>query len=94
MRKIHVGDTVYFETLDGKTDSMVVAKIVRDKLYDNNNSFLTKKEVVKVVSSPTKGKSGQNKQSKAVTWLESQSGKVVTKKLINEFINYMNNENN
>lgn len=89
MKKIHIGDTVYFETLDGKTDSMVVAEIVRDKLYDDNGSFLTKEEVIKVVPSPTKSQSGQNKQNKAVAWLEAQYGKVVTKKLVNEFINYI-----
>ena len=94
MKKIHIGDIVYFETLDGKTNSMVVAEIVRDKLYDNNGSFLTKKEVIKVVPSPTKSQSVQNKQNKVVAWLEAQSGKVVTKKLIREFINYMNYDKN
>ena len=84
MKKIHIGDTVYFETLDGKKDSMVVAEIVRDKLYDSNHSFLTKNEVIKVVPAPPKSKSGQNKQNKAAAWLEAQSGKVITKKMINE----------
>lgn len=89
MRKIHVGDTVYFETLDGKTDSMVVTEIVRDKLYDNNGAFLMKDDVIKVArlsSQPLE----QKEPNRAVAWLEAQSGKVVTKKLINEFINYMN----
>ena len=90
MGKIHIGDTVYFETLDGKTDSMVVAEIVRDKLYDDNGAFLTKEEVIKITQSQPKQHSKQKKPDKAVALLEAQSGKVVTKKLINEFINYMN----
>ena len=90
MKKINVGDTVYFETLDGKTDSMVVAEIVRDKLYDDNGAFLTKDNVVKITRPSLKQSLEQGEPNKAVAWLEAQSGKVVTKKLINEFINYMN----
>ena len=89
MRKIHVGDTVYFEALDGKTDSMVVAEIVRDKLYDNNGSFLMKDDVIKVTR-PSSQHLERKEPDKVVSWLEAQSGKVVTKKLINEFVNYMN----
>lgn len=74
---------------------MVVHEIVRDKLYDENGAFLTKKEITKVVhseESPLPSHTAKN-EDRAVTWLKTQSGKVVTKKLINEFINYMSNEN-
>ena len=90
MKKIHIGDTVYFETFDGKTDSMVVAEIVRDKLYDENGAFLEKDDVIKVTKSSLRQSLEQREPNKAVAWLEAQSGKVVTKKLINEFVNYMN----
>ncbi len=90
MRKIHVGDTVYFETLDGKIDSMVVAEIIRDKLYDDNGAFLTKGEVIEITRPSLRQSPEQGEPNNAVAWLEAQSGKVVTKKLINEFINYMN----
>ena len=90
MKKIHIGDIVYFETIDGKTSSMVVAEIVRDKLYDSNGAFLTKDDVIKVTRPSLRQSIEQGEPNKAVTWLEAQSGKVVTKKLINEFINYMN----
>lgn len=89
MKKIHIGDIVYFETIDGKVDSMVVAEIVRDKLYDGNGAFLIKDDVIKVTR-PSSRPLEQKEPNKAVAWLEAQSGKVVTKKLINEFINYMN----
>ena len=89
MKKIHIGDIVYFETIDGKVDSMVVVEIVRDKLYDGNGAFLIKDDVIKVTR-PSSQPLEQKEPNKAVTWLEAQSGKVVTKKLINEFINYMN----
>ena len=89
MKKIHIGDIVYFETIDGKVDSMVVAEIVRDKLYDGNGAFLIKDDVIKVTR-PSSQPLEQKEPNKAVAWLEAQSGKVVTKKLINEFINYMN----
>jgi hypothetical protein len=94
MRKIHIGDTVYFETLDGKTDSMVVAEIVRDKLYDDNGAFLIKDDVVKITRPSLRQPLEQREPNKAVAWLEAQSGKVVTKKMIKEFINYMSNERN
>ena len=90
MKKINIGDIVYFETLDGKVDSMVVAEIVRDKLYDDNGAFLTKDDVVKITRPSLRQSLEQKKPNKAVAWLEAQSGKVVTKKMINEFINYMN----
>lgn len=61
MRKIHIGDTVYFETLDGKIDSMVVHEIVRDKLFDENGAFLTKEEVIKITQSQPKQHSKQKK---------------------------------
>ena len=90
MKKIHIGDIVYFETIDGKTGSMVVAEIVRDKLYDDNGAFLMKNDVVKITRPSLRQSIEQEEPNKAVAWLEAQSGKVVTKKLINEFINYMN----
>ena len=94
MKKIHIGDIVYFETIDGKTDSMVVAEIVRDKLYDDNGAFLMKNDVVKITRPSLRQSIEQGEPNKAVAWLEAQSGKVVTKKLINEFINYMNYDKN
>ena len=94
MKKIHIGDIVYFETIDGKTDSMVVAEIVRDKLYDNNGAFLIKNDVVKITRPSLRQSIEQGEPNKVVAWLEAQSGKVVTKKLINEFINYMNYDKN
>ena len=94
MGKIHIGDTVYFKTLVGKTDSMVVAKIVKDKLYDDNGAFLMKDDVVKITRPSLRQSLERGEPNKAVAWLEAQSGKVVTKKLINEFINYMSNERN
>ena len=90
MRKIHIGDIVWFETLEGKIDSMVVAEIVMDKLYDDNGAFLIKDDVVKITKPSLRQSSQQEEPNKAVAWLEAQSGKVITKKLINEFINYMN----
>ena len=92
MGKIHIGDIVYFETLDGKVDSMVVAEIVRDKLYDDNGAFLTKGEVVKITRPSLRQPLEQREPNKAVTWLEAQSGKVVTKKMIEEFVEFMNDE--
>ena len=94
MKKIHIGDIVYFETIDGKTNSMIVAEIVRDKLYDDNGAFLMKNDVVKITRPSLRQSIEQEEPNKAVAWLEAQSGKVVTKKLINEFINYMNYDKN
>ncbi len=92
MKEICVGDTVYFETLSGKIDSMAVVKIIGDKLYDSNDSFLTVDEVVKISRPFQKQPLEQEDSDKAVAWLESQSGKVITKKLINEFKNHMKGE--
>ena len=56
----------------------------------NVSNIPSKDDVVKITRPSLKQSLEQREPNKAVAWLEAQSGKVVTKKLINEFINYMN----
>ena len=105
VKDYEVGNRVFCETISGELDSFVVTKIVNNRLYDENGDYITKAELLseedpRVVKYKRKHPIKDNTQdsipqnmdfvSKAALWLEEQAGKVITKKLINEFKNFMN----